>query len=108
MQEFEAGLVTYQVPGQPGLQSNILSQNKRQEKLRRLSFCVVTDTRQNWGNTHSLTTIYPKRSEGGCKWRWVGQEHQAWASQEFKMAHSTPPLLNRVYLTFQQIPAEPG
>lgn len=26
--EFEAGLVTYQVPGQPGFQSNILSQNK--------------------------------------------------------------------------------
>lgn len=63
--EFEAGLVTYQVPGQPGFQSNILSQNKQQEAHRRLSFCVGTDMRQTWKYTLTLTTTsYPKTSGG--------------------------------------------
>lgn len=69
--------------------------------------------RQNCGNTHSLRQLQfiPRQVKDlspSLMHMEVGQEHEAWASREFKMAPSSLPLQNIVCLTFQQTPAEPG
>lgn len=84
---------TYDTPGQPGLQSNTLSQTKRQEK-QRLFFCAGTD-RQNWKTqTHYDNHYHPKRREGpltqsDANGGGTGARGSL-SITEFKMAHSSP------------------
>lgn len=84
---------TYDAPGQPGLQSNILSQTKQQE-IRGFLFFAGTD-KQNWKiHTHYDNHYYPQRSEGpltrsDANGGGTGARGSL-SVTEFKVAHSSP------------------
>lgn len=91
---FEANSFTSQVPGQPGLQRNISSQNKGQEKNRVLFLGVASDIRHNCGKSTltMTTTMYPKKDLPlGLTHMEVGWEHVTCASWEFKMGQMMYP-----------------